>query len=122
MSTSLTPAQLEIYRQAARQREAEQKKLLEERRQHAWDVARKASAQLKAEFGASRVVVIGSLLHPSLFHMRSDIDLVVWDVQRYFRAVAFLMDLDTSLHFDLIPAEDATPAILSLVEQEGVEL
>jgi hypothetical protein len=66
--------------------------------------------------------VFGSLLHPELFHFRSDIDLGVWDIQNYFRAVSRLMDLDPEIDFDLVPVEDARPGILAVIEKEGVDL
>ncbi len=122
MVKPITPAQMEIYRKSAREREASNKAQLEARRQHAWELARQAALILKAEFGASRVVVFGSLLHPELYHGHSDVDLAVWDVQHYFRAVARLLDLDPRIEFDLVPIEDARPGILSVIERDGVEL
>jgi predicted nucleotidyltransferase len=85
-------------------------------------MAHKAADMLKAEFGAQRVVLFGSVLYPELFHARSDIDLAAWGVQHYFTAVAHLLDLDPDFSFDLIPAEDARPGILELIEKEGLEL
>ena len=52
---------------------------------------------------SSRLVVFGSLVHRELFHLRSDIDLGVWDIQNYFPAVSRLMDLDPEFEFDLVP-------------------
>ncbi len=122
MIKPIPPEQMEIYRKAAREREAVNKARLEARRQHAWELARQAAQILKAEFGASRVVVFGSLLHPELYHWHSDVDLAVWDVQHYFRAVARLLDLDPQVEFNLVPVEDARRGILSVIEKEGVEL
>jgi hypothetical protein len=66
--------------------------------------------------------VFGLLLHPEMFHFRSDIDLGVWDIQSYFRAVSRLMDIDPEIEFDLVPVEDARSGILEVIEQEGVDL
>jgi predicted nucleotidyltransferase len=118
----ITPAQLERYRRSAQEREAARKQQLAVRRERAWDLAHQAADLLKREFGATRVVIFGSLIHPGLFHIHSDIDLAAWDIQHYYRAVAHLMDLDPEINFDLIPIEDAKPAILELIEKEGVEL
>jgi len=118
----ITPAQLERYRRSAREREIARKQWLATRRERASELAHRAVELLKEEFGATRVVLFGSLLHAELFHAHSDIDLVVWDIQHYYRAVARLLDLDPEINFDLIPVEDARPAILELVEKEGVEL
>ncbi len=122
MVKPIPPEQMEIYRAAARERAAANKAQLEAHRQHAWDLAREAASILKAEFGVSRVVVFGSLLHPELYHWHSDVDLAVWNVQHYFRAVARLLDLDPQVEFDLVPFEDARPGILAVIEKEGVEL
>ena len=118
----ITPAQLERYRRSAREREIARKQWLATRRERASELAHRAAELLKEEFGATRVVLFGSLLHAELFHAHSDIDLVVWDIQHYYRAVARLLDLDPEINFDLIPVEDARPAIPELVEKEGVEL
>jgi len=118
----ITPEQLEIYSKSARKREEEQQVLLEARLRHAWELARLAAPILKEEFGSSKVVLFGSLLHPELFHWRSDIDLAVWDIQHYFRAVSRLLDLDPEINFDLIPFEDAKPGIKTVIEREGMDL
>ena len=96
--------------------------MLEKRQQHAWIIARQAASILKEEFKASRVVVFGSLVQPNLFHLSSDIDLAVWDIQDYFRAVSRLMDLDPEIEFDLVPIEDAHAGILAAISSEGTEL
>ena len=56
------------------------------------------------------------------FHLSSDIDLAVWDIQDYFRAVSRLMDLDPDIEFDLVPVEDAHASILVAISREGTEL
>jgi predicted nucleotidyltransferase len=122
MSIHISSTQLEIYRKSARNREAMLRIQLEERQHLAWEIACQAARILKKEYGVSRVVVFGSLLHPQLYHLRSDIDLAVWDIKNYFRAVSRLMDIDPDFEFDLVPIEDANPGILSVIEQEGVDL
>ena len=122
MTVHITPLQLDTYRTTARERETKLREQINKRMYRAREIAHQAARILKEEFGVSRVVLFGSLLHPELFHMRSDIDLVVWDIQGYFRAVSRLMDIDPEFGFDLIPAEDARPGILEVIEQEGVEL
>jgi len=120
MAIQITSSQLEIYRKSAREREARLHKQVDERYHRAWEIAHLAAGILKDEFGVSRVVVFGSLVHAELFHLRSDIDLGVWDIQDYFRAVSRLMDLDPEFEFDLVPVEDARPGILAALTKEGV--
>ena len=113
---------MEIYRQSAKQQADKLQATVETRRQHAWQAARKAARILKDDFGASRVTAYGSLIHPDQFHLRSDVDLAVWNVKAYFRAVARLLDIDPEITFDLVPFEDARPGIQVTIEREGVDL
>jgi predicted nucleotidyltransferase len=122
MTSQISPSQLEIYRRTARDREASLRRQVAERREHAWELARQAAHILKDEFGVSRVVVFGSLIHPERFHFHSDIDLGVWDIKDYFRAVAQLSDIDPQIEFDLVPIEDARPGVLTVISEEGVDL
>ncbi len=103
----ISQAKWEIYYRAAQEREKQRRADLEGRRERAWKLARQAAALLKSEFGASQVAVFGSLHHPERFHLRSDIDLAVWDIKGYFRAVSRLIDLDPEFEFDLVPFEEA---------------
>ncbi len=119
---ALTPIELETYRKSAQKLQQEQKLRLRERRKKALELAHVAATILKEEFGASKVVVFGSILHPEQFHWRSDIDLAVWDLQEFFRAVARLLDLDPEFTFDLVPVEDAKPGILAIIHKEGKRL
>jgi predicted nucleotidyltransferase len=120
----LTPVEIEKYRRAALKVGAAPDKTLRARRIRAWRVARKAAKILKAEFDAKKVAVFGSLLHPSLFHTKSDIDLAVWgmDDKKYYRAVSILLDIDPTISLDLVCVEDARPALRNVIEKEGREL
>jgi predicted nucleotidyltransferase len=118
----ITDEQMKIYRRSARERMQKRQVELDARRERAWEAARQAAEVLKKEFGASQVVLFGSLLHPELFHLRSDVDLAAWDIQQYFRAVARLIDLDPEIEINLVPVEDARPELRTVIERDGVEL
>jgi predicted nucleotidyltransferase len=79
---------------------------------------------LKAEFGVKKLMLFGSLLHPALFHDRSDVDLAVWGLsgRAYYRAVSVLLDIEPSISVDLIAFEDARPALQTVILQEGREI
>jgi len=79
---------------------------------------------LREKYGATRVVVFGSLAHPGRFHVRSDIDLAAWgiDERAYLRAVADVTALDADVLVDLVRVEEAAPYLLASIEQEGQEL
>ena len=114
--------QMETYRRNARNRTQKRQQELDDRRERAWILARQAAKILKDEFGANRVVLYGSLIHPELFHLRSDVDLAAWNVQHYFRAVTRLLDLDADIEVNLAPIEDVRPELRVVIDKEGVEL
>jgi predicted nucleotidyltransferase len=123
MNPSISPAQLARYRASARRREQEQKQRCQQRQQKGWCVAREAAQILKDEFGARQVKLFGSMLHLKRIHSESDIDLAVkgLDDSQYLQAVARLLDL-SNFSVDLVQVEHCKPRILSVIEQEGVEL
>lgn len=94
------------------------------RRNRAWEVARKASTILKERFGATRVLVFGSLAHGAWFTPRSDIDLWVdgIPVEKFFHAEADVEAVATGYKVDLVDSRECSPELLEQVEEEGVEL
>ena len=124
MTTDLTPTAMSAYRRTARARAQARQERVAARRAAAWEVARRAAAVLKEEFGASRVALFGSLARPEHFHLSSDVDLAVWglDERLYFRAVARLLDLNPAIEVDLVEVEQARPALQAVIQREGVLL
>ena len=75
MALTMTPEQLEAYRATRRRRAAEEAERRRVRAEAAREMAYQAAALLRAEFGATDVVLFGSLAEDDQFGMRSDIDL-----------------------------------------------
>jgi predicted nucleotidyltransferase len=123
-AVSLTPKDIEAYRRSALQGKPKRQEAVKARQSRAWQVAREAAMILKKQFGAQKVMVFGSLLHPALFHRQSDVDLVVWGLvgREYFRAASVLLDIDPSINIDLVAFEDARPGLQEVVLKEGQEL
>jgi predicted nucleotidyltransferase len=121
---NITPAEMEVYRQTARARSLARQARVAERRERAWAVARRAAELLKAEYGAMRVVVFGSLTAPAYFHASSDIDLAVWGMaeQRPYEAAGRLLELDPEFEIDPVEFEHARPVLQAAIEHEGVPL
>lgn len=122
MTLQITPEQMAGYREGYRRRRQQRQQTLFARHARAWQVALTGAAMLKERFGATRVVVYGSVLRPAKFHERSDVDLAVWGLNErlYLRAVSSLLDIDPEISVDLIEAEFARPALLAVIEEEGV--
>ncbi|HLA07816.1 MAG TPA: nucleotidyltransferase domain-containing protein [Anaerolineales bacterium] len=121
---TLTPKEIESYRRAASLVKPKRRGDLKARRLRAWRVARIAAKILKTEFGVEKVVVFGSLVHPILFHERSDVDLAVWGLsgREYYRAVSVLLDIEPSISIDLIAYEDARPPLQDVIVKDGRKL
>jgi len=122
--STLSPIELDVYRKALKARRLTADSRAEARIKKAREVARRAATMLKDEFEVNKVVVFGSLIHPRLFHARSDIDLAVWGLtgREYYRAVGILQSLDIGIGIDLIAFEDAPQSIQEIIRREGKEL
>jgi predicted nucleotidyltransferase len=120
----LKASKSQSYWLAAQARTNRKIKLLAERKDRAWNLARRAAILLKGDYGVKRVVLIGSLASGKGFHPRSDIDLVIWglDENKYYQAVGRLLGLDPEFEVDLIEAEYASPNLSRVIEQDGVSL
>lgn len=72
----------------------------------AWVIARVAAKVLKENYGATRVVVFGSLTNSASFTRWSDIGLAVWDVpdDRFYAAVGAVTGLTSDFKIDLVDA------------------
>ncbi|HBG04867.1 MAG: hypothetical protein A2075_00895 [Geobacteraceae bacterium GWC2_58_44] len=86
-------------------------------------VASAIASQLKGRFGATKVVLFGSLARDDVDRW-SDIDLAVWGISpcNYYCAVAFATGFDHSFKVDLVDAEDCSESLRKLLETEGIDL
>jgi len=99
-------------------------KRVAERWERAWKVAHAAARLLRQKFGATRVVVFGSLVHRAWFTPWSDIDLAAWGIppDTFYQAVAVVTGISPEFEVDLIAPEDCRPALCQIIEQEGIDL
>ena len=116
----LTAEELQAYRP---DREPDER-LETELRERAWEVTRAAARLLRETFGATRVVVFGSLAHRAWFNLWSDIDLVAWGIpaDQFYRAVAAVTGLSPDFRVDLVDLETCRPAMRRFIEREGIDL
>lgn len=119
MPESITPELMERYQRFARALSQARDAEVERHRQIAWGAARQAARALREEFGATRVVVFGSLAHGAWFGSRSDIDLAVEGIppDAFWRAWCALDRLDTGIEIDLVAMESASPRLLEAIDQ-----
>lgn len=121
--SALHPVDLQRYRQALKDRKPVTS-LAGARLKQARKVARRAVSILRKQFGVKKVVLFGSVIHPGLFHSRSDIDIAVWGLKgrEYYRAVGVLQALDSQIGIDLIAHESASPSLRKVIREEGREV
>ena len=95
-----------------------------ERWERAWGVAQAAAEVLREQFGATRVVVFGSLARRDWFTPWSDIDLAAWGISpgAFYRAVAVVTGISSEFKLDLVAPEDCQPSLRHVIEREGVAL
>ena len=91
---------------------------MKERQQLGIEVAHECARILKAEFGATKVVLFGSMLNPERMTRRSDIDLAVWELPEkdFFKAGAAI-ERGHDFSIDLVEVQHARPHILKAIEQ-----
>lgn len=95
-----------------------------ERRERAHALALRAAETLRTQFGATRVVVFGSLVHRDSFSSWSDIDLATWGIPQdeFFRAVAAITRLSADFKIDIIDMESCRPLLRTRIEEEGIDV
>lgn len=120
----VSPKQMAVYRATAQRREADRQRAVANRQEEAWKLAHQAAELLRNEFGAGDVALFGSLARGDYFHERSDVDLAVWDLaaKDYFRAVAELLDLSTTIAIDLVDMAHCSSSVRARIEAEGIIL
>jgi predicted nucleotidyltransferase len=93
-----------------------------ERRERAWAQARRAAQILREQFGATRVVVFGSLAHNLWYSERSDIDIAAWGIpdKDYLKAIGAVESVISGFEFNLVDPKDCFPSIRESIEAEGV--
>ena len=84
----------------------------------------KAAALLKAEFGAKRVVLFGSMAHEAWYAPDSDVDLAVDGLRAdsYWRAWEALEKVIQDRPVDLIDLESASESLRKSIDRYGVDL
>ena len=117
----LTAEQIAAYHEVWRQRALRVDPEAEKRRARALELVPRAAELLRREFGATRVVLFGSLAHGD-FTRWSDIDLVAWGIPsaEWLRAMSRAESVDDEIHVDLVLAQMAKDAVLEEALKDGV--
>jgi len=87
-------------------------------------VARKAARILKESFGVTRVLLFGSLVTQSWFHIRSDVDLAVEGLKPkdFWRADCRLESISDGFEIDLVDLSTAPSGLKQTIPRDGKEI
>lgn len=99
-------------------------KRVETIRERAFAIAREAADLLKQRYGATRVILFGSLAHGAWFTPRSDIDLYSEGIpiDDFFEAEGAVQGIDRGFKVDLVEPNECSPELRRRIEREGIEL
>ena len=120
----LTREEMAVYRTAARRRSELERQEVARREERAWELAHQAAAVLRGQFGATRVVAFGSLVHAGCFTAWSDVDVAAWGIrpEDTFRAIGAIMDISAEPPINLVDVKTCSPSLLATIEREGQDL
>ncbi len=92
--------------------------------QRAWQTAHRVAAMLYEDFGATQVVVFGSLTKRESFSKWSDINIAVWGIpnDKYFRAVWEAEDISRLFEIDLVDFESCHGLLRERIESQAVRI
>lgn len=95
-----------------------------DRWERAWQLVPQLATLLREQFGATRVMVFGSLTRPDSYTRWSDIDLAAWGIppERYYAAVGAVIDFSPEFDVDLVDPDCCRPSIRRSIEEKGIEV
>ena len=92
----------------------------------AWKIVPHLAAQLRTDFGASKVIVFGSLLNKSAYTRWSDIDLAACGIlpAQFYQAIGCLNDMAEGFRVDLVDPSSAglRNSVRQRIAQFGIEV
>jgi len=121
---NLSPEKIARYRDTAIRRLNQHKPEMKVRENRAWELAHLAAKLLRENYNAKRVVVFGSLIHEGCFNNWSDVDIAAWGIPANLalRAMGDVLELDKQQEINLVDINTCSPSLLTIIEQEGIDL
>ena len=118
---TVSSEQIEIYRKTAKKNWQNSHAQRKKRREKAWRLVELASSLLKEKFGATQVMVFGSLIHEDCFTLWSDIDIAAWGISPLdtFKAMGEVRELDESIEINLVDINVCQSFLLERILEEG---
>jgi len=119
-----SPDALAPFRASRRARDARAARALAERREVAWPIARRLAEILRTDFGATHVMLFGSLAHGHWYSSRSDIDLAAWGLSadEHLIALARMQESASGFRIDLVRMERCPDRLRAAIQAEGIDV
>ena len=123
-AAQLTLEEIADYQASARRRHKQEQYRLRLREEHAWELARRAASLLREQFGATRVMVFGSLVHRDSFTPWSDVDIAAWGIRPDYtlQAIGAVMDISPDIELNLVDVNTCSPDFGAAIEREGTDI
>lgn len=98
--------------------------ILRARKKRAFNVAHEAASILRNGFGASKVVIFGSMVTEEYFHSFSDIDLAAWGIpsDRFYNAVAAVTGISSEFKIDLVEPDNCREMVRQSIIKYGIQI
>jgi predicted nucleotidyltransferase len=112
------------YVKHARQQATLRRQQSAARLERAWDVARQIAEFLRQKYQPTRIVAFGSIVHPEVFGLHSDIDIAVDGIPwpDYLRAWNDVEERFPEFKVDLIDVGIVSEGMRERIEEEGEAL
>ncbi len=112
------------YRRAVRESEERENKILSERWEEAWELARHAAALLREKYNVTRIVVFGSLIRKEMFTPWSDVDIAAWGIapEHTFQAIADMLWIGDKIEINLVDVNTCSENLFATIEHEGIDI
>jgi len=94
----------------------------EERREKALEIAEAIAKLLREKFGATKVVLFGSIVYPDRFSPWSDIAVYGIRADQFYKAVAASSEIPNGFHVDIVDPEDCHQSLRKDIELNGIEI
>lgn len=125
-ASELSREEIRAFARWTRRRDLERTRQTAERHERALELAKAAASLLKERFGAERVALFGSALHPDRFTLWSDVDLAAWGIRTSdaLRAIGEVADLGAAngIPMNLVDLSMCRRELLQEIEKGCVDL
>lgn len=115
---------LDSYRKTAEINWQKSEKARKNRLKKAWKLVHLARVLLKEKFGATKIIIFGSILNENCFTQWSDVDIAVEGIASIdtFQAIGMVRELSDEIELNLVDINACSMSLKQHILQEGKEI